>query len=418
MLPPRSAINPHGALRTWLLPIASGVVLVIAYGYALGWAFVQGIGTDDPLQYDLDIYRAAIAERAAGHSLYDYATDVGDVFNYPPFAALVLWPLYWIGKQASAVVWTALTLVSATLMVVVLHRSAQGRRQRRHFPLFAVVLALVLVSSANLSTLLWGQLGALLTVLALVDALGHPSRRFGGALVGLLGAIKLAPLMFIPYFLLGRRYREAATASATFAGSTLLAWAVFPSDSRRYWFSETFQVRKRVWDIADVANQSLYSFVLRFKLDGPTTAVVFGASAVTALAMWGLWTRRLQTRDPVLAVIITGCAWLLLEPVTWVHHMYWPVLAGAWLVLNYRGLPRWAGAAVLLLMLRPMAWEQAPRQDNVWDLLYINSWLAVVIATIAVLPLLVPRAGQNAKVPTPLQTEQSLARCDEWNSAK
>nr|CAG38715.1 putative lividomycin production protein [Streptomyces lividus] len=389
---PQSATTPHEGRWARLLPIASAAVLVAAAAYALGWALVPGVGTDDPLQYDLDIYRSAIAERASGHSLYDIATGEGDVFNYPPFAALFLWPLHWLGDRAAALVWTALTLAATILAVVLLYQAARAHRQRRNFPLFAIVLAAVLVSSAHLATQLWGQLGALLTVLALADALGRLPRPFGGALIGLAAAVKLAPLMFIPYFLLTRRYREAATASAVFTGAALLAWVVFPSDSARFWLSETFRMRERVWDIADPANQSLYSFVLRCGLGPTATSVVFAAAALAVLAVWAFWVRRLRTRDPVLAVLVTGCVWVLLEPVTWVHHLYWPVLAGAWLVLRYRGLwRRGAGAVVLLLMLRPMDWgDRVPSQHGVWPMLSVNSWLFVVIATVTVLPALSP----------------------------
>ncbi|MFD7663877.1 glycosyltransferase 87 family protein [Streptomyces sp. NPDC059788] len=421
---PRSATTSHEGRWTRPLPVASAVVPVMACAYALGWALVPGIGTDDPLQYDLGVYRAAIAERASGHSLYDYATGEGDVFNYPPFAALFLWPLHWLGDHAAALLWTTLTLAATTLTVVLLHRAArdrsvrerrpvrehrsvrehpsvQERRQQRNFPLFAIVLSLVLVSSAHLSTQLWGQLGALLTVLVLIDALGRLPRPFGGALVGLAAAVKLAPLMFIPYFLLTRRYREAATAAAVFTGAALLAWAVFPSDSARFWLSETFRMRERVWDIADPANQSLYSFVLRCGLGPTATSLVFTATALAVLAVWAVWTRRLRTRDPVLGILVTGCVWLLLEPVTWVHHLYWPVLAGAWLVLRYRSRAlRCAGTAVLLLMLRPMDWgDRVPSQNGVWQLLSVNSWLIVVIATVTALPALVAGAGRKAGTP-------------------
>ncbi|WP_199931026.1 glycosyltransferase family 87 protein [Streptomyces sp. CB02923] len=394
---PRSATTPHQGRWPRLWPIASAAVLVIACGYALGWALVPGIGTDDPLQYDLAIYRAAIGESAAGHSLYDYATGEGDVFNYPPFAALILWPLHWLGDRAAALGWTALTLAAAIWTVVLLYRAAQRHHQQRNFPLFAIALSLVLVSSAHLSTQLWGQLGALLTVLVLIDALGRLPRPFGGALVGLAAAVKLAPLMFIPYFLLTRRYREAATASAVFAGAALLAWGVFPSDSARFWLSETFRMRERVWDIGDPANQSLYSFVLRCGLGPTATSLVFAASALAVLAVWAVWTRRLRTRDPVLAVLVTGCVWLLLEPVTWVHHLYWPVLAGAWLVLRYRDLPRrGAGVAVMLLMLRPMDWgDRVPDQNGLWQMLSVNSWLLVVMVTVTVLPALVAFGGTS-----------------------
>ncbi|SCG60309.1 hypothetical protein GA0074704_3673 [Micromonospora siamensis] len=42
---------------------------------------------------DLHIYYGAVAHLRAGGALYDYVAANGGPFTYPPFAALVLWPI-------------------------------------------------------------------------------------------------------------------------------------------------------------------------------------------------------------------------------------------------------------------------------------------------------------------------------------
>ena len=62
----------------------------------------------------------------------------------------------------------------------------------------------------------------------------QPDRRWWkGAGIGIAAGIKLVPLIFIPYLLLTRRFRQAAVATGTFAATVLLGFAVLPGDSRQ-----------------------------------------------------------------------------------------------------------------------------------------------------------------------------------------
>ncbi len=298
--------------------------------------------------------------------------------------------------------WTIITLAATTLMAVLLERAARGPWRfngnsiRQKFPAFAILLALLLVSSASLSNLLWGQLGALLTVLVLVDVLGLLPRSLTGGLVGLAAAVKLTALLFVPYLLVCRRYQDAFRASLVFVAAAVVAWGVFPDDSWRFWSYELTHMTSRVWDIGHLENQSLYGLVSRVGLDASVTSAVFGVLAVGVLAFWATQTRRLLTRDPVLSAMVTGCVSLLLSPITWVHHMYWVVLLGGWLVLKYRSLLRLIGAMTLLLMLRPMAWDEVLVQDDIFAVINGNSWLLVVVIGIFVVPLLI-RQGKRER---------------------
>ena len=56
-----------------------------------------------------------------------------------------------------------------------------------------------------------------------------------GLLLGLGIALKLTPAVFLLYFLLRRDNRAALTALASFAGATLVGFALAWSDSWEYW---------------------------------------------------------------------------------------------------------------------------------------------------------------------------------------
>ena len=89
-------------------------------------------------------------------------------------------------------------------------------------------------------TLGLGQVNLLLMLLIVADllttgTLSGRTRWWHGIGIGVAAGIKLTPLIFIPYLVLIRRYRQAATAAVTFVITVLLGYAVLPRDSGTYW---------------------------------------------------------------------------------------------------------------------------------------------------------------------------------------
>ena len=75
--------------------------------------------------------------------------------------------------------------------------------------------------------------------------------------------MKLTPLIFIPYLLLIRKYRQAATATAVFAATVALGYAILPGDSRTYWADGLFLKANRIVFLGTRGNQSLRGIVTR-----------------------------------------------------------------------------------------------------------------------------------------------------------
>ena len=98
------------------------------------------------------------------------------------------------------------------------------------------VSALALLTEPVQQTLALGQVNLLLMLLVVADlltpdALRGRTRWWHGIGIGLAAGVKLTPLIFIPYLLLVRRYRQAATAAGVFAATVALGYAVLPRDS-------------------------------------------------------------------------------------------------------------------------------------------------------------------------------------------
>lgn len=293
------------------------VLIVVVAAVAVG-VFLVTVPTFREF-FDLGVYRGAVRSWLLdGDELYDFlyqGTEYG--FTYPPFAALVFSPL----ALTSWPVAVALSVVLNTAAVVLLLRWFLVPVVRRHHrPMWLVgslAFLAVLVFEPARDTFSFGQVNLALLVLVWADQRALATgRRWAGVGIGLAAAIKLTPAVFIGYLLITRRYRAAATATGTAAGATLLAAAVAPETSQRFWLGALWDTG-RVGHLEYVSNQSLRGVAAR--LDLPSTWWL--AAVAVVLAFWFLRVRR--TPDLAAGFAATGVVACLISPVTWVHHLVW-----------------------------------------------------------------------------------------------
>jgi alpha-1,2-mannosyltransferase len=331
---------------------------------------------------DLVVYRNGglivrqVAPPYNGHlasPLYDWTGQHGVQFTYPPFAAVIF-------AVASVLPWTLLRSAMTVASLAALGLSlwitfgALGYSGRQTVRLAATLgtCALALVTEPVQETLGLGQVNLLLMLLIVADllttgALSGRTRWWHGIGIGVAAGIKLTPLIFIPYLVLIRRYRQAATASVTFVITVLLGYAILPRDSGTYWVHGLFLKANRIVFLGTRGNQSLRGVLTR--LAGSVTsgtapwlvagilAVVIGLAAAVLLHRAG---------QPVAAMLACALTGLLVSPLTWDHHWVW-VAPGIALLAHLgaraRGAIRawwWAAGAGLVLVFG--AWPQF------WDL--------------------------------------------------
>jgi alpha-1,2-mannosyltransferase len=272
-------------------------------------------------QFDLQVYHDAVRSWLRGGDLYGYrhpGTVRAFGFTYPPFAAMVLVPLALLPWQLAAVELAA-TSVAGTVTMLWL----------RFGRIVPVVAATVLLAAAEpwRDTLSLGQINLVLLTLVAIDLLLLLDRSpLAGVLIGIAAGIKLAPVLFIGYLVLSRRYRAAGVASATALLTVAVGWAVAPGASRRYW-TELVWGTDRIGDVASLSNQSLLGAVHR--LDAPTW--VWPVLVAVVLAGWAAAVCPPRTvRDERAhwgGLAVTGVAMCLLSPVSWLHHLVWQLPA-------------------------------------------------------------------------------------------
>ena len=322
----------------WLLP-AGAALLAVALA-----AWVADLATH--LSYmaamrDLVVYRdgglivrhvspAYDAHRAS--PLYDWVGQHGVQFTYPPFAAVLF-------SVASVLSWTAMRWAMTLASLAALGLSlwlvfgALGYRESKAIRLGATlgVSALALATEPVQQTLSLGQVNLLLMLLVVADLLtggaltpGGRTRWWHGIGIGIAAGVKLTPLIFIPYLLLIRRYRQAATASGVFAATAALGYAILPGDSGTYWAHGLFLKANRIVFLGTRGNQSLRGILTRLAGSVSAGQVPWLAAAVV-VAVAGLAAAALlyQARQPVPAMLACALTGLLISPLSWDHHWVW-----------------------------------------------------------------------------------------------
>ena len=332
--------------------------------------------------FDLGIYRdGGLIARHAYHfrsgratPLYDWVSPGGgNPFTYPPFAAgifallsyLPLGVLQWAMTLASiaalgASVWLALT-------------GAGLPRGRTAAGVALAVTAVALWTQPVQSNLSLGQVNVLLMAAIIADLRpAAAGRKRAGLLTGIAAGIKLTPLVFIPYLLVTRRFRQAGVAAGAFAATVAVAFAPLPGASAMYWGGGLFArangspSANMAFYFASAWNQSLRGVLSRLLLHAQlATGPWLLAAALTALA--GLLAAAWLHADgyPMLGVLACALTGLLISPVSWLHHWVWvaPWLAALTaLAIQARGAATrtwmaWAAAAGLVAL----AFADVPR---------------------------------------------------------
>jgi alpha-1,2-mannosyltransferase len=201
-----------------------------------------------------------------------------------------------------------------------------------------------------------------------------------GLMVGLAAAIKLTPLVFIPYLVLSRQWRAARNASLAFVLATVAMFALSPRASWLYFTRDAFDV-KRIGNSLWTGNQSLHAAIMRAHLS--LSPGLFGLIWVVVLcAGIGVAVMAYRRSSAFLATSLCGATGLMLSPISWFHHYVWIVPALIWVMTGVdRPAHRvgWAVVAVLPFVLVPpvqhsdgVVWYVRSNAYVIWTLAFVG----------------------------------------------
>ncbi len=369
--PTQARARPSGG---WLLLVVGAAAFAVALGGYVIYTVIHPMSyTLDPV--DLAVYRSGglivrhIRPDYNPHlaaPLYDWA-GYGKLhlpFTYTPFAAVAFALVSFVPYALSLKLSVAVNLVSLLAAVWFTLGGLGYRRLAIRAGATLLGTAAVLWTEPVLRTIYLGQVNLVLLALIIWD-LTQPdtakSRWWKGFGTGIAAGIKLTPLIFIPYLLVARKFRQAAMAAAGFVFTVLLGFVILPHDSAKWWFGGLFFQGKRTGFIGWAGNQSLDGLITRLagSIDGglPAWIVVALLIAVAGVVSAGLLDRKGHAMLGLLMAALTG---LLVSPISWDHHWIW-IVPGVVVAAHYavqawqKGAKRTA-AAFGLMALAIAAW--------------------------------------------------------------
>ena len=297
--------------------------------------------------FDLNIYNhAGLIVRHAPDTLYTWHFLPGVQYLYTPFAALgfavgslLPWAvLKWLMTAAS---------LAAMVFTVWVTFGQLGWRGRDRAAAVLAVGSVALWTEPVLRSLQVGQIELVLMALIAWDLCQRDDRKWKGAGVGLAAGIKLVPLIFILYLLLAGKRRQAAVASAVFAGTVVIGFAALPHDSVKWWLTGYFL---HAGDFSNTSqgsllNQSLLALITRTPAGAGSVTVLWLLLALLVgglgLASAALFAR---TGRPTAGWVTCAVTGVLISPISWDNHWVWIVPVFVLLAdagFRARGAARW-----------------------------------------------------------------------------
>jgi alpha-1,2-mannosyltransferase len=395
---PASTLRPVAVLQWSFGVLSVGLALVIMSGYS------------HADQMDIGVYRMG-GQHVFGSGLYSVQLhSLGQhlLFTYTPLAALLFWPLAHRSTFDAQRLWDLIDLFCLITLIAVSIRAARGTRLRETDWRYAcMATGPMLFLYPVRSDLALGQINLLLDLMIVCDltcTLGVGRRRVPrGVLLGLTAAIKLTPLVFIPFLFFSRQRTTALRAAGTFLLGTAAMFVVAPSASWLYWSKDAWNAQ-RIGSPLAAGNQSMHAVLLRMIRSTPVAASRVSDVLVVVALVGGIALAVTAARRSsfFLGLLVCSATGLLVSPVSWWHHYVWIIPLGAWLAFgsDRPASGRWWAAALatfaLLLPITPESWfvTSVTHGGVLWSV-WANAYALGAIAFLFLVAIRLRRLGRS-----------------------
>jgi alpha-1,2-mannosyltransferase len=386
---------PTTRRRAISLNAVGPVLFALSVAARLAWTYLVPNGANF---VDLHVYigAAATIDRPGTLYSYVYADQTPDFplpFTYPPFAAVIFYPLHLLPFGLVAFCWQIGTIAALYGVVRLSQRligvpAGSGRRIAMLWTAVAIWL------EPLRSTFDYGQINVLL-VLAALWAVYTTRWWLSGLLIGTAAGVKLTPAIGGLYFVGARRWGAALFSAVVFLATVAVSVFVV-GDQTRYYFTDLVFNTDRVGPICTTFNQSWRGGICRiFGHDSGYSPLVLTGIAITAALAILAW-RALSTgpggADRLGALLVVELFGLLLSPISWTHHWVWLVPLMIWLLhgpLSNRRGARILGWSWLVLTVIGVPWLLSFAQPSIWQngRAWYLAWggLVYIVATLATL---------------------------------
>ncbi|VEG57270.1 mannosyltransferase [Mycolicibacterium aurum] len=381
------------------------MLLILSIAARLAWTYLVPNGANF---VDLHVYVCGAAELDGPGTLYDYVygdqtPDFPLPFTYPPFAAVVFFPLHLLPFGVVAFLWQLGTIAALYGVVRMSQRLLSPSPDRRVAMLWTAV---GIWTEPLRSTFDYGQVNVLL-VLAILYAVYSSRWWLSGLLVGLAAGVKLTPAVAGLYFVGARRWAAVLFSAVVFV-LTIGVSALLVSGQTRFYFTQLLGDADRVGPVGTSFNQSWrggISRILGYDAGfGPLVLIGIALTAVLAVLAW----RAIGgANDRLGAIVIVQLFGLLLSPISWTHHWVWLLPLMIWLLhgpLRAQLGARVLGWGWLVLTLVGVPWLLSFAQPTIWVIPrpWYLAWAGLVylVATLATLAWIATRGSRRYRGPS------------------
>lgn len=375
------------------LRAAAPILLIVSVAARLAWTYLAPHGANF---VDLHVYIGGAAAIDHPGTLYSYVyadqtPDFPLPFTYPPFAAVVFYPLHLLPFGPVAFGWQIATMAALYGAVRISQRltgvaaGAHGRRLAMAWTAIAIWI------EPLRSTFDYGQVNVLLMI-AVLWAVYTTRWWLSGLLIGGAAGIKLTPAISGVYLAGARRWAAAVFSAVVFA-ATIGVSVLVVGDQARHYFTDLLGDARRVGPIATSFNQSWRGGISRILGHdvgfGPLLVAAVAVTAVLAVLAW----RALDSSDQLGRLIVVELFGLLLSPISWTHHWVWLVPLMIWAIHGagraLRGA-RVVGWGWLALSLIGVPWLLSFAQPTIWQISrpWYLAWAGLIYTVAAVATLI------------------------------
>lgn len=347
------------ASRTWLL-IAGAVAFIAAI---TGWMVFDHLsgaygGTH---AVDLTVYRDGglivrhvrpYFDPRAGAPLYDWGgySALALKFTYTPFAAIAFALLSFLPPGpllGFSIVVNMLALPVALWFTFGGLKERDSRYGDWRLRLGAALLAAAVTFWLQpvVRTIYLGQVNLVLMAVIVWDMCQPGEGRWWkGFLTGVTAGIKLTPLIFVPYLLITRKFREAVMTVTGFVFTVAVGFIILPGDSGQWWLHAlVIKDGTRAGFIGWAGNQSLRALITRLagSVDAGQAPWLIAVVVATVIGLGAAYLFE-RAGHHVVAVLVTALTALLDSPISWDHHWVWAAPAIA--VIGHYAVTSWKSA--------------------------------------------------------------------------